>query len=107
MSEIFFAANPSSKQIGDLATLPGPVRPSVLISFFYRKGIEMPGSMDRFKGHRLMLDSGAFSAYKSKKHIDIDALIEESKKPLWNETVGLDVIGGGIWVQAEAMHGLV
>lgn len=40
-----------------------------------------------------MLDSGAFSAWKSGKATDIDALIEESKDPFWTESVGLDVIG--------------
>jgi hypothetical protein len=40
-----------------------------------------------------MLDSGAFSAWKSGKPTDIDALIEEAKRPPWTEVVGLDVIG--------------
>lgn len=40
-----------------------------------------------------ILDSGAFSAWKSGKVVDIDALVEASKDPYWDETVGLDVIG--------------
>lgn len=41
----------------------------------------------------MMLDSGAFSAHKSGKSVDIDALIVEAMKPEWDEAVGLDVIG--------------
>jgi len=42
---------------------------------------------------RTILDSGAYSAWNSGKEIDIDQLIAESKKPQWDETVSLDVIG--------------
>lgn len=41
----------------------------------------------------MMLDSGAFSAWKSGRSIDIDALIEECRRPEWDECVALDVIG--------------
>jgi hypothetical protein len=44
---------------------------------------------------RTVLDSGAFSAWKSRVTIDIEALIEETKKRKWGESVALDVIGDG------------
>lgn len=43
-------------------------------------------------GHT-MLDSGAFSAWKSGKTIDIEALIDEACSGEWEEIVALDVIG--------------
>lgn len=42
-----------------------------------------------------MLDSGAYSAWNCGKAIDIEALIEETKRPYWGESVALDVIGDG------------
>lgn len=41
----------------------------------------------------MMLDSGAFSAHRIGEAIDIDALIAEAQKPVWDEVVSLDVIG--------------
>jgi hypothetical protein len=40
-----------------------------------------------------MLDSGAFSAWKSGHEVDIDELIHEVKIGGWDESVALDVIG--------------
>ncbi len=48
---------------------------------------------DRVGPEKWMLDSGAWSAFKSGAVVDIDALIEEANSPLWDECVGLDVIG--------------
>lgn len=45
------------------------------------------------KGGLTMLDSGAYSAWKSGAKIDIDKLCEEARNPDWNEVVALDVIG--------------
>lgn len=40
-----------------------------------------------------MLDSGAFSAWKSGRTIDREALTRETLNPYWRESVALDVIG--------------
>jgi hypothetical protein len=93
MSELYFATGPNKNQINDLITFKGPEKPNILISYFYLKAVEKVRPLADFKGHRMMLDSGAYSAYNSGKSVDIDALIEESKKPIWDEAVGLDVIG--------------
>lgn len=42
---------------------------------------------------RLMLDSGAYSAWNAGRSVDINALIDEGSKPRWTEVVALDVIG--------------
>lgn len=42
---------------------------------------------------KLMLDSGAWSAFQSGHKVDIDKLITEAQQPRWDEAVGLDVIG--------------
>lgn len=69
-----------------------PVR--FLCSFVYLKGYrKWEESIPDFKAKTTMLDSGAFSAWKSGYEIDIDDLIKESKEGGWDETVALDVIG--------------
>ena len=45
------------------------------------------------KPAQMMLDSGAYSAWNSGKVIDIDQLISETKKTIWQESICLDVIG--------------
>lgn len=66
-----------------------------LVSFFYVKAWRdaLAAGLDSSGFERLMLDSGAYSAWSSGKSIDIVALCEESKRSEWGETVGLDVIG--------------
>lgn len=65
---------------------------NLLVSFFYLKEYkEFPYSC--IKPKRLMLDSGAYSAWKSNKTINMDALIKCSKLKHWTECVALDVIG--------------
>jgi hypothetical protein len=64
---------------------------NILVSFPFvglwrRKGFNTPGV-------RTILDSGAYSAWKSGVRIDIDALCEEARNPEWHEVVSLDVIG--------------
>lgn len=64
----------------------------VLVSFAYMKAWE-PTAGYYAKASRFMLDSGAFTAYTTGAHVDIDALIAEVAKDKWHEAVGLDVIG--------------
>ncbi len=55
-------------------------------SFYERKNFTLGAG-------RTMLDSGAYSVWKSGKTIDLAALVAEAKKPHWDEAVALDVIG--------------
>lgn len=64
----------------------------ILVSFAYLD-VYTPVAPYYAKARGFMLDSGAFTAYTLGKTIDVDALIAETNKPIWNEAVGLDVIG--------------
>ncbi len=64
----------------------------VLVSYAYIKNWKSTKPYFR-KPAKLMLDSGAFTAYTSGKTVDIQALAQEALKPEWDEAVGLDVIG--------------
>jgi hypothetical protein len=76
--------------------------PPLLVSFFYL------GQYQKLRSPhdppRLMLDSGAFSAWNSGGKIDLQAYIEETRNPLWTESVSLDVIGNGEASLAQALH---
>lgn len=52
----------------------------------YHQAYETPGV-------KTILDSGAFSAWKSGTPVDLQELIEEAQKPEWDECAALDVIG--------------
>lgn len=95
---IFLAMGPSPIQPKTMLSYKDATRkPKILVSFHYLSQFKdtenYQHSMKNFKGYQLVLDSGAFSAYNAKKTIDIEALIEETKNPIWNESVCLDVIG--------------
>lgn len=66
---------------------------NILVATPYLKQYDRDSACAGYQPANLMLDSGAFSAWKSGKEIDIDALIVESLKPRWTASVGLDVIG--------------
>lgn len=67
---------------------------SVLISYAYLANWRnFRAKFPLMKPTRLMLDSGAFTAFNRGTVVDVDALIEETKSPEWNEAVALDVIG--------------
>lgn len=91
MTDMFFALNGNfaralsgwdfdEEPVNALVTFASPA----LIADVRRSG--MPFS-------RVMLDSGAFSAWNSGNVIDIDALIEATLDPFFTESVCLDVIG--------------
>jgi hypothetical protein len=73
---------------------------SVLVSYYYLASADR-SVMNLIRPERLLLDSGAFSAFQKGKAIDIDALIEEVANPRWSEAVGLDVIGDPIGSRAN------
>lgn len=64
---------------------------SLLVSFFYLK--DWMQMQHAARPAKLMLDSGAYSAWNAGKQIDIQALTEESKNPVWDEAISLDVVG--------------
>jgi hypothetical protein len=69
---------------------------NVLVAMPYRHSWEsFLAANPQVRPARTMLDSGAYSAWKSGKVIDIEDLIQRSCDPAWTETVGLDVIGSG------------
>lgn len=65
----------------------------LLVTFPYVEKYKQREREHKYNVRHRMLDSGAFSAWNSKKTIDIEALIEETKNPYWTEAVALDVIG--------------
>ena len=80
-----------------------PIGINLLVSYVYVDGYEtLAHEMPRLTG--TMLDSGAFSAWRSGAKIDIDALIAESKKQRWKESVCLDVIGKPAQSVANAIY---
>lgn len=62
---------------------------NILVSFVYLDNYNKHGVPARYT----MLDSGAFSAWKTGKTIDIEALKNEMRNDRWNELVSLDVVG--------------
>ncbi len=66
-------------------------RLNLLIAYPYLR--KFAQDVQRWSPARMLLDSGAFSAWQSGISIDLDALTRESKKPRWTESVSLDVIG--------------
>jgi len=71
----------------------------LLISFYYLQGVKRDWHVDV---PRMMLDSGAFSAWKSGKAIDMPKLIAEARRACWEAVVALDVIGDGKRSQINA-----
>lgn len=64
---------------------------NMLVAYPYLNGLRR--HLARWSTARMMLDSGAFSAWQSGREVDINALARESMTTRWTETVGLDVIG--------------
>lgn len=92
MTCIYFAG-PGSSQLEAARRWDWENRPiSVLVSFAYMKSWQTLAPYFR-RPKSLMLDSGAFTAYTRGVPVDHDALLAEVVKPIWDEAVGLDVIG--------------
>lgn len=89
MTDIFLAMSTSLEYI---AQWPHDEKPLNLLASFAFKPL-MEGALDRFRPARLMLDSGAYSAWSVGKSIDMDALLKEGAHPRYTDTVALDVIG--------------
>ena len=77
----------------------GSHRPSLLVSYFYWNTFAPSRAKITFKDY--VLDSGAFSAHNSGKHIDLSEFIDFSRSLLANdpklaEVYALDVIGDAV-----------
>jgi len=93
MTALFFAWNGNSWANKTLVEWDWEAKPlHILVSNAYLKGYRRL-SKDYGKPLSTMLDSGAFTAWKSGKQVDIDQLIAECKTGGWDECVALDVIG--------------
>ena len=68
---------------------------NLLISYHYIDSWNavMEAAPQPYRPARLMLDSGAYSAWKSGVTVDINALVKETQKSRYTESVALDVIG--------------
>lgn len=66
---------------------------SLLVAYPYAERYLEKAQECGFKPAKTILDSGAYTVWKSGGSIDIDALVAESKLDRWDESVGLDVIG--------------
>ena len=79
---------------------------NLLIAFPYLR--EFLRDEQRWSPARLMLDSGAFSAWQSGHEIKLESLTRETMHPRWSESVSLDVIGSwrGSMQNAIAMRAL-
>lgn len=92
MTTVYFAG-PGTTQMEAARRWDWEKRPlSILVSFAYLDQWKQTGPYYR-NPKSLMLDSGAFTAYTTGKVVDHDALLREAAKPVWDEAVGLDVIG--------------
>jgi hypothetical protein len=100
MSTLYLAWSPSgnSRSTFQLLTDAEVERLSLLVSFVYLRPFDS-AMRGRPRPRRLMLDSGAYSAWKSGKTIDIVDLTRETKQARWDESVSLDVIGD--WKASE------
>ncbi len=55
-------------------------------------------------GVRTILDSGAFSAWKSGTEVKLDDLVEEANRPGWDEVAALDPIGDPVTSHHNAVE---
>lgn len=94
MTAIFLATTMSGNATKTLLKWDNDRYPlNILISFAYLQNWRRFTSKHYIKTNALKLDSGAYTAWSAGKSIDIHALIAETKKPEWTESVALDVIG--------------
>lgn len=94
MSDVYLAWSPGGESRHTFTLLPPEIPElNLLVSFVYLQEFSGRRYTNRFG--KMMLDSGAFSAWKSGKVIDMAALVAETRNPRWDESVTLDVIGNG------------
>jgi hypothetical protein len=97
---LFLAFSANSNALQTYAKIPWQkLDLGLLVSFYYLRMVRREWCDDC---PRLMLDSGAFSAWKSGKEIDLAKLISEARRACWESVVALDVIGDGTRSQHNA-----
>jgi hypothetical protein len=89
MTDIFFAYNSAAEDTFLSRNWSTPL--CILTAFPYLRAWERVAGIAKVR--RLMLDSGAYSAWNSGLTIDINELIEAILKGSWDLAVTLDVIG--------------
>jgi hypothetical protein len=97
----------TSPELASLASYAGKKeKPAVLMSFHFLPQIRKTSEelFRTVKSFGCMLDSGAYSARRMKKEIDIEALIVEVKSGGWKEAAALDSIGDPETSYRNAMH---
>ena len=93
MTAVFFAWHGNSWTENTLSRWDWGKRPiHILVALPYLQGYERR-SVNYGAPLSTILDSGAFSTWKSGMKIDIDDLIARSRSGYWDECVALDVIG--------------
>lgn len=91
MTRIYLAVSTDLKLRGLGPEYPWDTRPlNLLVSFAY---LQSWRKWTWVKPSSTILDSGAYSAWKSGRWVDIEALTNETRNPAWSECVALDVIG--------------
>jgi len=95
MTIVYYAAPENSFGSKAMMTWDWDQRPlAVLTSYFYHSlWTKMQAGPTPIRPCKVMLDSGAYSAYQLGKTIDLEAFVEAAKAPGWDEVVSLDVIG--------------
>jgi len=74
---------------------------NILVPFMPPNGIRSWNNRDyETPGVKTILDSGAYSAWKSGTVVNLDELIAEGKRPGWNEVAAFDPIGDPV----SSMH---
>lgn len=107
MTALYLAWSPSGEARETFRSLAAdPTAPAInlLVSYVYLSKYDASPVDRQVKTALTMLDSGAFSAWKSGKVIDLDALIAETQTGRWGEAVALDVIGDPTASLANALR---
>lgn len=90
MTKIYFATPLTPAGIRCFTSHPNTPC-NVLVSFAFKDKVDT--YIDHIPNARLMLDSGAYTAWSCGKQVSLPALIEYAKARDWDEVVALDVIG--------------
>lgn len=96
MTQFYFAiANSDPINRVTLKLWDWQARPlNILVPFMPPNGLRSWNNREyETPGVKTILDSGAFSAWKSGTEVNLDELIEEAKRPGWDEVAAFDPIG--------------
>lgn len=95
MTTLYLGTIGTAPELASLASFKKErIKPTVLMSFYFLKTVQKTNA-EHYKiirGFKCMLDSGAYTAKRKNKVINIDDLIKEIKTGKWDEAAALDVI---------------